>query len=40
MEELGGIDKHRLETSKTNRTWNDGDDEYHLAENETWDGHR
>ena len=40
MKQLGGVDKPRLETSETDRTWNDKDDKCHLAENEAWSRHR
>ena len=39
MKQLSGIDKQCLEASKPDRTWNDDDDECHLAENKTWDCH-
>jgi len=35
MKHLEGIEKPRLKTRKSERTWNDDDDKCHLAEDET-----
>jgi hypothetical protein len=35
MKHLGRIKKPRLQASKSDRTWNDDDDECHLAGDET-----
>ena len=38
MERLKGIDEQRLNARKEDRTGNDSNNKYYLAENKAWEG--